>query len=270
MEIRNLQAICNDEPTENPSNSLSWPDFKTAEARKALMIGVVLVALIQFSGVFAVSIYADSIFKDAGSFASPAVSAITVSVVQIVGSYVPTVLADRAGRKVRTCLSSSFIYYRSEYHVWIGAFRSLSVISVLYAAFGTGHCGCIVYVGLVFATEADGSKCLSLVVVNSIDKLCGYLIHGCDRRHINAIQRYRRNITRKTEELRHVVPGDADVDILPNHIQMFSIYDGSHWHTWNDIHVCWRMHSIIRFHDFLYARNERQKLWGNYEVAAIS
>lgn len=65
------------------------------------MIGLVLVVLNQFSGVFAVLTYSDGLFKDAGSSLSPAVSIIIVSIVQIVGSYVPTLLADRAGRKVR-------------------------------------------------------------------------------------------------------------------------------------------------------------------------
>lgn len=64
------------------------------------MIGMVLVVLNQFSGVFAVLTYSDGIFRDASSSLSPAVSAIIVSVVQIAGSYVPTLLADRAGRKV--------------------------------------------------------------------------------------------------------------------------------------------------------------------------
>lgn len=165
MEIRNLQAICNDEPTKNASNSLSWSDFKTAEARKAFMIGVVLVALNQFCGVFAVLNYADSIFKDAGSFASPAVSAITVSVAQIVGAYVPTVLADRAGRKVRSCLSSSFIYLLILKH---GFWRIRCLLSfqfcMLLSALGTAVALCALgSYSLLKPTDPNASAWLSFI-----------------------------------------------------------------------------------------------------------
>lgn len=71
------------------------------------MIGMVLVILAQFSGPVAVLTYSDSIVKDAGVTVSPAISAIIISVLQLIGSYLPTVLADRAGRKVNNTESTA-------------------------------------------------------------------------------------------------------------------------------------------------------------------
>lgn len=98
--MRRLKCICNAESEKQESKSVTWSDFKTVEARKAFMIGVVLVVLNQFSGLMAVLTYSDSIIKEAGITVSTAISAIIVSILQTIGSYVPTVLSDRAGRKV--------------------------------------------------------------------------------------------------------------------------------------------------------------------------
>lgn len=92
--------MCAAESEKDESKSVTWSDFKAIEARKAFTIGLVLVVLNQFSGLMAVLTYSDSIIKEAGVTVSPAVSAIIVSILQTFGSYVPTVLADRAGRKV--------------------------------------------------------------------------------------------------------------------------------------------------------------------------
>lgn len=69
-------------------------------ARKAIMIGVVLVWLNQFCGCFAMLNYAAKIFEDSGSSLTPNMSAIFVGLIQLVGAYISTFLVDRAGRKV--------------------------------------------------------------------------------------------------------------------------------------------------------------------------
>lgn len=82
-------------------NSLKWSDFTTKEAKKALLIGIVLVVLNQCCGCFALLNYTAKIFEESGSSLSPNKSAIIVGVIQLFGSMIPTFLADRAGRKVR-------------------------------------------------------------------------------------------------------------------------------------------------------------------------
>lgn len=102
IELTRLKSICNDVSSKHESNSLSWSDFKTVEARRSLAIGLVLVVLNQLSGLFAVLTYSDDIIREAGVNVSPAISGITISILLTVGAYIPTVLSDRVGRKVCT------------------------------------------------------------------------------------------------------------------------------------------------------------------------
>lgn len=101
MEIVKLKNAVTDVKSEqSDDSSLKWSDITTGAGGKAMAIGVVLAALNQLSGVFAMLQYTASIFQDAGSNMSPNMSAIVVAVIQLFGSYVSTVLVDRAGRKV--------------------------------------------------------------------------------------------------------------------------------------------------------------------------
>lgn len=100
MEITRLKSICHTSSDKQDSKSISWSDFKTPEARKSLLIGMVLMTLNQFSGVPAMLAYSDDIINEAGVDVAPAISAVLISLLQIIGAYIPTVLSDRAGRKV--------------------------------------------------------------------------------------------------------------------------------------------------------------------------
>lgn len=84
-------------------NTLKMSDFKSKTARKALIIGVVLAALNQFCGLFAMLNYSAGIFKESGSNLEPNMSSIVVGGIQLLGSYMATNLVDRAGRKVHKC-----------------------------------------------------------------------------------------------------------------------------------------------------------------------
>lgn len=77
----------------------------TPIARKALTIGLVLMALDQFSGLFPMIHYTSTIFKQSGSSLSPNLSSIIVALLQLLGTSCSTLLVDRAGRKV-----SCFLY----------------------------------------------------------------------------------------------------------------------------------------------------------------
>lgn len=101
IEMNKLRCSFGSSKTEACSkNSLKWSDLTTGLGRKALTIGIVLAALNQFCGCFAMLNYTANIFKEAGSNMSPNLAAILVGVIQLVGSYAATVLVDRAGRKV--------------------------------------------------------------------------------------------------------------------------------------------------------------------------
>lgn len=71
-------------------------------ARKALLIGLGLVALNQFCGIFAMLNYTATIFAEAGTDLTPNMAAIIVGIIQLIGSYFSTILVDRTGRKVYT------------------------------------------------------------------------------------------------------------------------------------------------------------------------
>ncbi|XP_063702742.1 facilitated trehalose transporter Tret1-like [Culicoides brevitarsis] len=81
-------------------------DFASRHAKRAVLIGVVLVVLNQFCGCFAMLNYTASIFEKAGSTLSPNISAIIVGFIQIVGSFFSTILVDRAGRKFCIAISA--------------------------------------------------------------------------------------------------------------------------------------------------------------------
>lgn len=99
LEIDRLKGIINDLHTKSTENSFDWSELKTAIAQKALLIGLVLMVLYQFSGVVAMMSYTASIFQDTASF-SPNVASIITSVIQLLGNCFATNLVDRLGRKV--------------------------------------------------------------------------------------------------------------------------------------------------------------------------
>ena len=79
----------------------------TTPAIKAFRICIALMALNQFCGCFAMLNYTATIFAESGSNLSPNMSAIVIGVIQIIGSYISTMLVDRAGRKVKYLIDIS-------------------------------------------------------------------------------------------------------------------------------------------------------------------
>lgn len=91
---------------ENTSR-LHFDDFLNPTARKGLLIGIALMATNQLSGCFALINYSATIFNESGSKISPNTSSIILAAIQIVGTYVSTVLVDRVGRKSLLLVSAS-------------------------------------------------------------------------------------------------------------------------------------------------------------------
>lgn len=102
FEIRKLKTIiADDQNVSDIKNSLKFSDFTTKPARKALILGIVLVGLYLWNGSYALSAYITNIFEQTGSILSPNMSTIVIGIVQVVGTCVAAATVDSFGRKVR-------------------------------------------------------------------------------------------------------------------------------------------------------------------------
>lgn len=99
-EIDKLKNNISAEQKHGEENSMKWSDLTAKPVQRAMTIGVVLVALNQFSGCVALLNYTATIFQEAGSNMSPNDSAIVVGAIQVFGTIIAANLVDRAGRKV--------------------------------------------------------------------------------------------------------------------------------------------------------------------------
>ena len=77
-----------------------------AGTRRALIIGFVLSANLQFCGLFAVLTYTVNIFQEAGSDLSPNIATILIGALQLSGSCASSLLIDKAGRKILLLISN--------------------------------------------------------------------------------------------------------------------------------------------------------------------
>lgn len=90
------------------ANRASIGDLFTRKAAfRALVICLGLMFFQQLSGVNAVIFYANSIFKDAGSTLSPDISAIIIGAIQVIVTYVSSILVDKAGRRILLLVSAA-------------------------------------------------------------------------------------------------------------------------------------------------------------------
>lgn len=143
-EIHKLRSV-----SSTDENRLTFTDFTTPFAKKALVIGVSLVALNQFCGCFTMLSYTAKIFEESGSNLAPNTSAIIVAVIQLCGTYISTILVDRSGRKLLlsvsavgiglglTCLGSYILFKTQGYNL-----DSLSWIPIACFSF-------IIFIGAV-------------------------------------------------------------------------------------------------------------------------
>lgn len=121
FEIKKLKAILDDIRMENSrTGRFKWRDLTKGNNFKALVFGVILVALNIFSGVFTMLNYTALVFKETGSNLSPNVSAIIVGCIQLLGAILATDFIDRFGRKVHFYLS--FYVLQKKFHQKIAVF----------------------------------------------------------------------------------------------------------------------------------------------------
>ncbi|XP_062551190.1 facilitated trehalose transporter Tret1-like [Armigeres subalbatus] len=99
-----LQIFVRNSSSENVKLQLS--DFTSPQARKGIFIGIFLMFLNQFCGVFAILTYAVSIFQESGSDIDPGSSAITIAAIQIFGTVASFIFIDMTGRKILLLVST--------------------------------------------------------------------------------------------------------------------------------------------------------------------
>ncbi|XP_069687043.1 facilitated trehalose transporter Tret1-2 homolog [Periplaneta americana] len=110
------------------AETVSFKDMMMSTGtRRAFIIGIVLVANLQFCGIFAILSYTVNIFQEAGSDMSPNNSTILIGFLQLIGSGTSSLLLDRVGRKILllvsnicmvTCLAvlGCFFFFKYEGH----------------------------------------------------------------------------------------------------------------------------------------------------------
>ncbi|ETN57863.1 sugar transporter [Anopheles darlingi] len=91
---------------ENSKTRLCWADFTTPEAKRGLFIGVFVMALNQFSGIFAILTYAGTIFQLSGTGIDPTLALTIVAIINLSGNLTSFTIIDRVGRKILLLLSA--------------------------------------------------------------------------------------------------------------------------------------------------------------------
>ncbi|KAJ0178513.1 hypothetical protein K1T71_006336 [Dendrolimus kikuchii] len=102
-ELNNLKQKA-EEAKNNPVSFLSAITKKTAV--KALIICYALMVFQQLSGINAVIFNSSSIFSDAGAAMDAAVSTIIIGVIQVVATFVSSLVVDKLGRRILLLLSA--------------------------------------------------------------------------------------------------------------------------------------------------------------------
>jgi Sugar (and other) transporter len=66
----------------------------------AILIGAVMQILEVLNGSDPIITYCETVFREAGSVLSPALSTVIVGTILLVGTYISSLLVDKAGRRV--------------------------------------------------------------------------------------------------------------------------------------------------------------------------
>ncbi|XP_055586556.1 facilitated trehalose transporter Tret1-2 homolog [Uranotaenia lowii] len=106
IELVKLKDTFNDDKRQSESDKITWSDLTTRHARKAFLIGICLMALNQYCGCFVMLNYTATIFEESGSSMAPNTAAMIIGTIQMFGSYLSTMLVERAGRKLLLIISS--------------------------------------------------------------------------------------------------------------------------------------------------------------------
>lgn len=141
------------------------------KARKAYLIGLIIVCATQLTGSLALLNYMTIIFKEAGSNLPPMLCSIIVSVIQVSGAYASTVFVEPAGRKTLLLLSTIGIclgevamasyYYLTSKGYETSSFSWVPLVSFSVIIF-TAACG-VLTVTFAFIAEITPPKIRSVM-----------------------------------------------------------------------------------------------------------
>lgn len=140
---------------ENSQTTISLREtFKQISVLKALLISIVLMFLQQFSGINTIILYTTEIFKASGINLDPKDASILIGAVQVVATFVSSLVVDKLGRRILLLISSIFIsittlilgiYFTLKYRTSISSdvieelgFLPVSALSVFMIAYSLG------------------------------------------------------------------------------------------------------------------------------------
>jgi SP family facilitated glucose transporter-like MFS transporter 8 len=117
---------------------------------KAVRIIFGLMAFQQLTGIDAVIYYTVDIFNEAGSSLSSSICTIIVGILQLIATYIPSLIVDRAGRRILLILSElgmavsllvlslHFTMQNNHVEVWWAGWIPLVALNVYIVAFSVG------------------------------------------------------------------------------------------------------------------------------------
>lgn len=97
-----------------------------------MLISPFLMMVNQFTGTYAITTYAETIFHSTGSPVDPQMSAIIMAAVQVIGTYAASQLMDKVGRKVLLLVSLSGVCVA---HIITGTYSYLAKTEFDVSAF---------------------------------------------------------------------------------------------------------------------------------------
>ncbi|XP_065084152.1 facilitated trehalose transporter Tret1-like isoform X2 [Ochlerotatus camptorhynchus] len=92
--------------SENSKEKLTLADFTTPVAIRGLFIAIFVMALNQFSGIFAILTYAGNILEECGTSLDPKYVLILMALINICGNITSFLIVDMAGRKTFLLIST--------------------------------------------------------------------------------------------------------------------------------------------------------------------
>ncbi|XP_022232404.2 facilitated trehalose transporter Tret1 [Drosophila obscura] len=138
---------------DDQQDAVTLKDFLSRPALRAYGPALVLLIANQFSGLFTMVNYMSDIFARSGSTMNPDTSTIIIGAVQILGSYVTTLLCDICGRKLLMLVSTAgvaislisfgfFTHYAQSYDLSAWSWLPLALMSLDIFLGNIGLVGC--------------------------------------------------------------------------------------------------------------------------------
>ncbi|KAH8352345.1 hypothetical protein KR084_003519 [Drosophila pseudotakahashii] len=161
---------------KDKANSFNFRDFVTKPAFRAYTSAIVLMIANQFSASFCVSSYLSTIFAASHTTLNLTLCTIVIGSVQIVGTYVTTLLCDKYGRRILMLVSSlgssvclaafgCFTYFAQDYDLSAVGWLPLVILSCYVCLVNIGLVGCVFVLLLELFPAKIRSVCVSTFTV---------------------------------------------------------------------------------------------------------